>query len=79
MIEVTDIEAAYPEDKSVLLGRPHQWKALLPPVKLGPSQKHEVSSEQFLVAGPVSHLRVKMFPDGGISRIRVMGSPATNK
>ena len=56
MIEVTDIEAAYPEDKSVLLGRPHQWKALLPPVKLGPSEKHEVSSEQFLVSGPVPHL-----------------------
>ena len=79
MLEVTDIDAAYPEDKSVLLEKPHQWKVLLPAVKLGPSQIHEVSSQQFLVAGPFSHLRVKMFPDGGISRIRVMGIPATKK
>ena len=79
MLEVTDIEAAYPEDKSVLLGKPHQWKVLLPPVKLGPSQNHEVGSEKFLVGGPFSHLRVKMFPDGGISRIRVMGVPVTKK
>ena len=79
MLEVTDIGAAYPEDKSELLGKPHHWKVLLPPLKLGPSQNHEVGSEQFLVAGPVSHLRVKMFPDGGISRIRVMGTPAAKK
>ena len=79
MIEVTDIAAAYPEDKAELLGKPHQWKVLLPPVKLGPSKNHKVDSEQFLVSGPVSHLRVKMFPDGGISRIRVMGIPSTRK
>ena len=79
MIEVTDIAAAYPEDKAELLEKPHQWKVLLPPVKLGPSKNHKVGSEQFLVSGPVSHLRVKMFPDGGISRIRVMGIPSTRK
>ena len=79
MIEVTDIAAAYPEDKAVLLEKPHQWKVLLPAVKLGPSKNHKVGSEQFLVSGPISHLRVKMFPDGGISRIRVMGIPSNRK
>ena len=79
VLEVTDIAAAYPEDKAVLLDKPHQWRVLLPPVKLGPSQIHHVGSDQFLVSGPNSHLRVKMFPDGGISRIRVMGIPSTNK
>jgi len=77
LIEATNIDAAYPEDKSLLVGQPHPWKVLLPPVKLGPNAKHQFGSEQLLRTEPISHIRVKMFPDGGISRIRIMGNPAT--
>ena len=77
LIEFTDIDVEYPEDKSLLVGE-SQWKLLLPPVKLGPNAKHVIRSEKFLTAERVSHIRVKMFPDGGISRIRVIGSPATS-
>merc|ERR1719450_1210073 len=76
LIEATDIDADYPEDKALLVGKPHHWKVLLAPVKLGPSAKHQFSREQLQSTSPISHIRVKMFPDGGISRIRVMGKPA---
>ena len=52
---------------------------LLPPVKLGPNAKHVIGSEKFLTGEQISHIRVKMFPDGGISRIRVLGNPSNGK
>ena len=48
------------------------WRTILPEVALGPDSRHffDVAGE---VAGPASHLRLNIFPDGGISRLRVWG------
>ena len=48
------------------------WKPLLDPVKLGADQEHWLESE-ILPLGEVSHLRLNIFPDGGISRLRCYG------
>lgn len=49
------------------------WKSVLPRTKLQAHTRHHFESE-ILDAGTVSHLRFNIFPDGGVSRLRVFGS-----
>jgi allantoicase len=51
------------------------WTQVLPREPLGPSRRHFFTSQ---IAGPgaVSHVRLNIFPDGGISRLRVYGTVA---
>ena len=47
------------------------WAELLPRARLQPDTRH-----RFLVeppAGPVTHVRLEVFPDGGVARLRVLG------
>jgi allantoicase len=52
-----------------------KWSEILPPQDCGPSQR-----QAWRVSGPgvsgkeFTHLRIKMYPDGGIARLRVYGS-----
>jgi allantoicase len=48
------------------------WQELLAPQKMAMDKVHEFSAE-VLDIGPVSHVRVNVFPDGGLSRVRVFG------
>ncbi|MBX5482354.1 MAG: allantoicase [Myxococcaceae bacterium] len=50
------------------------WKELLPRVKLGPSQQHYFEKE-LVEKGPFTHVRLNIFPDGGVSRLRLYGRP----
>jgi allantoicase len=52
-----------------------EWTEILPPTKLKPHYRH-VFSRELRRAGPVSHVRLNIFPDGGVSRLRVHGIPA---
>jgi len=49
------------------------WKSMLPRTKLQAHTRHYFSDE-ILDAGIVSHVRFNIFPDGGVSRLRVYGS-----
>jgi allantoicase len=51
------------------------WKLILPEVELGPDQKH-VFEMEVLDVGPVSHVKLDIFPDGGVSRLRLYGHPS---
>jgi allantoicase len=51
------------------------WIELLPQTKLKPHHRHFFSRE-LRRTGPVSHVRLNIFPDGGISRLRVYGTLA---
>jgi allantoicase len=51
------------------------WKSVLPRTKLQAHTRHYFENEVF-DAGIVSHLRFNIFPDGGVSRLRVYGSVA---
>ncbi|TMS12403.1 Allantoicase [Larimichthys crocea] len=49
-----------------------KWQLLLPPQKLRPHHRHLFESELTL-SRPVSHVRLIISPDGGVSRLRLWG------
>ena len=51
------------------------WPELLPAQPLGPDGEH-VFADELKQSGPVSHIRLDIFPDGGISRMRLFGHKA---
>lgn len=48
------------------------WPELLPAQLLGPDKQH-VFVDGLIQTGPLSHVRLDIFPDGGISRLRLFG------
>jgi len=51
-----------------------QWQPLLPETSLDMDRQHDFESE-LLGIGAVSHVRMSIYPDGGISRLRLVGRP----
>jgi allantoicase len=51
------------------------WVEVLPQTKLRPHHRHLFTNE-LRHRGPVSHVRLNIFPDGGVSRLRVHGVPS---
>jgi len=51
------------------------WECILPESKLGASHRHFYRDE-LKVRGPFSHVKLQIFPDGGVSRLRVYGIPS---
>ncbi len=50
-----------------------QWTEILPPSKLEADQEHLFENE-ILEQGPFTHVRLKIYPDGGVSRLRIFGN-----
>ena len=50
------------------------WRELLPRTKLEADRRHELSDLARL--GPLSHVRLAIYPDGGVSRLRLFGAPS---
>jgi hypothetical protein len=55
-----------------LLGNDAEWVELLPPYPLEPDADHRIAVEPAL---RVTHVRLWIFPDGGVARLRVLGEP----
>ena len=66
------LDAAMFADDEVPDNDDPRWQVLLPESKLEMDKQHEFSTE-LLSAGAVSHVRMSIFPDGGISRLRLFG------
>jgi allantoicase len=49
-----------------------KWQELLPETKLDMDKQHYFESEMNSV-GTVSHVRLSIYPDGGVSRLRLHG------
>jgi allantoicase len=49
------------------------WPVLLPPQKLEADRMHRFEEVEDL--GVVSHVRLDIYPDGGVSRLRAFGVP----
>jgi allantoicase len=47
------------------------WEEILPKSKLSAHNKHEFT--ELLSNGPFTHVKLKIYPDGGVSRLRVFG------
>jgi allantoicase len=56
-----------------LVSGTHPWRPLLAPVRLQADARHWFQSE-LSTDGPVTHARLNVFPDGGVSRLRLYGS-----
>jgi len=54
---------AAPSDESA-------WRDLLPPVRLLPDTPHRFR----VTSAPATHVRLNLFPDGGVARLRLYGS-----
>jgi allantoicase len=71
-LEATKSEGADAESLSALSV---VWRNVLPRTKLQAHTRHIFANELQNV-GVVSHLRFNIFPDGGVSRLRIYGRPA---
>lgn len=49
------------------------WPELMAPQKLSADKLHEFDAERLNAIGPVTHLVLNIFPDGGVSRFRAIG------
>jgi len=63
--------ALFESDEQAVVGE-SEWRTLLPEAKLKMDQQHYFD-EVLEPVGVISHVRVSIFPDGGISRIRLFG------
>jgi allantoicase len=59
--------------RAELISENFPWKSMLPPTKLQAHANH-VFDKELADVGPVSHVRINIFPDGGVSRLRVFGT-----
>jgi allantoicase len=56
----------------VLAGDGPGWQEILPRVKLRPHHRHFYGRE-IRARGPFTHVRFRIYPDGGVSRLRIHG------
>ena len=52
------------------------WPELLGRRPLSADAVHVFRGDDLAARGPVSHVRLNIYPDGGISRVRLWGRPA---
>jgi len=69
-LDVIDAHGARPTD----LIESSAWQPLLAETKLAADTRHFFASE-LLARSPATHVRLRIFPDGGVSRLRVWGAP----
>ncbi|XP_058143915.1 probable inactive allantoicase [Dasypus novemcinctus] len=55
----------------------HKWKPLLPVTKLSPNQSHLFNSLTMELQDVITHARLTIAPDGGVSRLRLKGFPSS--
>jgi allantoicase len=60
------------KDESKLEGDAVQWTTILPKSKLSADKEH-IFRKEIVNSGPFTHVRLSIFPDGGISRMRLWG------
>ena len=61
------------EEEDKLNSNEAKWTTILPKSKLGADCEH-VFEKEINNKGPFTHVRLSMFPDGGISRMRLWGT-----
>ncbi|MGH9805377.1 MAG: allantoicase [Candidatus Acidiferrales bacterium] len=72
-LEACRIAGAAPADLSSA-----RWLELLPRTKLEADRRHTFE-EELKPLGPVTHVRLNIYPDGGVARLRIFGKLAEPK
>jgi allantoicase len=82
-VDTNHFKGNYPESCSIegcrapgsatihLVANSVSWSEVLPRTRLGPHRRHFFA--KLAARGPFSHVRLNIFPDGGVSRLRVHG------
>ena len=70
--ERVSIEAAQFGASADVEAASHKWQTLLPEMPLAMDKQHFFQSELRL-KNKITHVRMSIFPDGGISRLRLFG------
>ncbi|MDG1416540.1 MAG: hypothetical protein P8P99_01920, partial [Maricaulis sp.] len=55
-------------------GNTKAWSELLPRQKLAADTIHHFGPDKLTHAGPITHVRINIYPDGGVSRLRIFGT-----
>lgn len=63
-------EPGLPDD--AIVSQAMHWPELLPPQAMTADSNHVFEGE-LVAAGPISHVRLDLHPDGGVSRLRLLG------
>lgn len=76
-VDTSHFKGNYPESCSIDVGRGDaidsiKWQELLPNTKLQPHTRHTFVDELGDL-GDVTHARLNIYPDGGVSRLRLFG------
>ena len=69
------LKGACPQPDTELARDSQGWAEILPEVALGPDQL-QIFESQLNAAGDVTHVRLDIYPDGGVARLRLLGVPA---
>jgi len=69
------LKGACPGADADLVSESVNWSEILPRVALGPDQLH-IFESQLRDIGNVTHVRLDIYPDGGVARLRLLGLPA---
>jgi allantoicase len=59
-------------DEQIHASSEMKWTTILPRMKLKPDHKHTFDKE-IMSKNAFTHVRLSIFPDGGVSRMRVWG------
>jgi allantoicase len=79
-VDTSHFKGNYPDSCSIDVGSAEEgssldsiaWRELLPNIKLQPHTRHTFINE-LADAGDGTHARLNIFPDGGVSRLRLFG------
>ena len=62
-----------PDDKT-LIEQSNSWDQLISRKKLQMNQIHVFKKSELLHQDPITHIRIDIFPDGGIARLKLIGN-----
>jgi len=68
------LDGCIPEDDSTFDENNANWTELLSKSKLEADKEH-VFEKEITNTGPFTHVRLNIYPDGGVSRLRLFGKP----
>lgn len=63
------------DDAATLTTRSMFWPTLLSPQKLAADSLRRFETADLALTEPISHVRIDIYPDGGVSRLRIFGTP----
>ena len=69
------LEAGFFDSDDDAVNAREGWRTVLPEVRLAPDRQHDFHDE-IVDAGIVTHAKMSIYPDGGVSRIRLFGTVA---